>query len=302
MSLTSILEGKTFRELRTKLKEDFPKPTFYLSGDLIAPPRTKNYGVVGTAFDYLLRFYLEHKNPEAVTKTWVAEGALSELDRLFKKQSRSYFFGGRILESNEFKNIVNSQFIEAKKDYESFLKTGKFNNQLYRSSLFLAQLDVVFRASYFDPKFGIYNPEDIMDLEALTGILNEDLFPVKEKCFFNPTFGEGSKLVIGADADLILDDLLIDIKVTKFLKLPRKYFNQLIGYYILSLIGEVSKKEEDRTIKRIGIYYARHGKLWTVPIKDLGDKQKFDDFKEWFVNYIDEMIWAGRRGEKKGSS
>ncbi|GAH16716.1 unnamed protein product [marine sediment metagenome] len=47
MSLTAILRHKAFQELRTKLKEDFPKPPFDLTGELLAPPRTKNYGVNG---------------------------------------------------------------------------------------------------------------------------------------------------------------------------------------------------------------------------------------------------------------
>lgn len=301
MSLTSILGHKAFQELRTKLKEDFPKPNFDMTGDLLAPPRTKNYGGIGTAFDYLLRFYLEHKNPTAVTKRWVAEGAFSLVDSLSERSNGTLYFEGKRVKSKDFRDKVSVQLDEARQNHETFLKTGKFTDKLFRSSLLLSQLDVIFRAGYFDPNFGNYNPEDVKDLKGLTKLINDKHFVSKKKCYFNPTFGEGSMLVGGADADLILDDLLIDIKATKHLKLDRDYVNQLIGYYVLSLIGGVSTNKRARPIKRVGIYFARHGQLWTVPIKELGDKRKFDDFKDWFIEYVDESVWGGRgaRLEKK---
>lgn len=34
--------------------------------DLLAPPLTDHYWLVGTAFDYLLRFYIKFLNPKAI--------------------------------------------------------------------------------------------------------------------------------------------------------------------------------------------------------------------------------------------
>jgi hypothetical protein len=292
MSLTSILKHKAFQELRTKLKDNFPKPDFDLNGDLLAPPRTKNYGGIGTAFDYLLRFYLEYKYPKAATNGWVADRGFSNVKLLSKESTRKFYFEGKPLEAKEFRDKVSDQLDEARQHHEAFLKTGNFTDKLLRSSLLLSQLDVVFRAGRLDPNFGIYNSEDVEDLKALIRLINPEDFAAKKKCYLNPTFGDGSILVGGADADLILDDLLIDIKVTKQLKLERDHFNQLIGYYILSLIGGVSTSKRVTPIKRVGVYFARYGQLWTVPIEDLGDKKKFDDFKEWFVQYVNENRFA----------
>ena len=61
MSLTSLLENNT--ELRAKLLAEFPKPEFRLKADIKAPPLTVHYGITGTAFDYLLRFYVKKLNP-----------------------------------------------------------------------------------------------------------------------------------------------------------------------------------------------------------------------------------------------
>ena len=81
MSLTSFLNKKDVRE---KFREEFPKPTFNIKKELLAPPFTKRYGLVGTAFDYLLRFYIKYLNPSAITKPWVAERGLEILKRRYK--------------------------------------------------------------------------------------------------------------------------------------------------------------------------------------------------------------------------
>ena len=57
MSLTSFLKIK---EVKAKFRETFKKPSIKLEGEILAPPQTKNYGLVGTAFDYLMRFVLEY--------------------------------------------------------------------------------------------------------------------------------------------------------------------------------------------------------------------------------------------------
>ncbi len=74
MSLTSFLKNQDVKE---KFAQQFPMPEFNLEKEILAPPRTKRYAMVGTAFDYLLRFYLKRLNPAAVTSQWVAESSLN---------------------------------------------------------------------------------------------------------------------------------------------------------------------------------------------------------------------------------
>src|SRR5690606_2971587 len=130
------------------------------------------------------------------------------------------------------------------------------------------------------------NAEDINQLRAILSLVDKNNFTAKQKCYFNPTFGEGSMLVGGADADLIIDNTLIDIKATKHLKLERAHLNQVLGYYILSLIGGVNDNPNDRPIENIGLYFARHGELWILPVQKFGDKRKFEEFKDWFISYL----------------
>ena len=56
MSLSKFLK---IEDVRKKFQECFSKTRFAVKKEILAPPLTKNYGRVGTAFDYLLHFYLK---------------------------------------------------------------------------------------------------------------------------------------------------------------------------------------------------------------------------------------------------
>ena len=76
MSLTSLLKNK---DVKDAFKQEFKMPAVKFQADLLAPPLTNHYGLVGTAFDYLLRFHMKTLNPKAIEKRWVSESSLSLL-------------------------------------------------------------------------------------------------------------------------------------------------------------------------------------------------------------------------------
>lgn len=76
----------------------------------------------------------------------------------------------------------------------------------------------------------------------------------------NPTF-TGSRDVGGADADLIVDGCLIDIKASVQPKIDPGWLRQLAGYALLDYTDE-------RRIHSVGIYMARQGILLTWPLAD----------------------------------
>jgi hypothetical protein len=282
MSLTSIFTHPRYQELQTRLKEDFPKPYFGLTGEMDAPPRTENYSTIGTAFDYLFRFYFQHRYPETTEESWLAESVISR----FKDSGSITSFEGKNRRKRTIYNIIKQQLNEARQYYQEFLKTGIFKDDLLRSTILMAQLDCIGRSSYYPPELGIYQLEDVEDLKALTDLLNLNPSTRKIKCYPNPTFGEGTRLMFGADADFIIDDTLIEIKTIIRLELSRRTLNQLIGYYVLSLIGGVADNKNARPIKRISVYFARHGQIWDVSIEELGSKEKFEEFKDWLINFM----------------
>ncbi|MEH2321885.1 hypothetical protein [Nostoc sp.] len=106
MSLTSFLE---IPDVKAKFKAEFPKPKFDIKRELLAPqilgvhPR-----LVGTAFDYLLRFYAKYLNPQPQEDEWgwVAEGAL----KVLKRQGE-----------NQLYELANVAVAEARRNYLNFL-------------------------------------------------------------------------------------------------------------------------------------------------------------------------------------
>ena len=285
MSLTSILKEAKYRSM---FKDRFPKPECNLSGEMLACPQTKNYAIIGTAFDYILRFYIEMTNPDVKSTVWIAEHGLNEL-RL-RSGDYIYEYAGdkmRIIKNDSGESLQNEdsdicrklyldleiKYEQIRKEYKQYLNDGIMTRDLLGGSIVLAQLDGVYRARYING----FNPIDEKDIDDLENLLNVakkiDFFSTSSKCLLDPTFGQGSKLVGGADADLIIGDTLIDIKTV--MQPTQKYLDvwlQIVGYYILNMINN-----DEYKIKSIGVYFSRHGMLRTFPVNMLGDIDSFID-------------------------
>lgn len=309
MSLTSFLTNKSNQDVRDKFKQEFPKPKLSVKCEILASPLTKNYGTVGTAFDYLLRFYLEYLNPGSITRPWIAFGShfelretLQELESGTKWKDMPIWIKhnvfnllkrrglltnlplkreGLIKLIGDYYNKADTILSEAKRSHSIFLQTGKINDELIRTTLLLAQLDPILRANIIDLNIGIIDDKDIEDLRGLISIVNSNMFQAKRICLLNPNF-EYSYLVGGADSDLVVDDILIDIKTTKTLELSRSNFNQLIGYYALYKMGGIEGMPPKSYIKHLGIYFSRYGYLYLINVQDIIDETKFSNFLEWF--------------------
>jgi hypothetical protein len=295
MSLTSILKDPKNVELKEIFKSEFPRPAFNIKSEPKAPPLTKNWSIVGTAFDYLFRFYLEHlnKNSLIIKGNWVADLAYSKLlnqvSKSKKQQVSTGYLQDKVIKITDLLETINQLYNQTKLNYAQYIKTGTLTEDLISNTIFLAKLDNYFRSTIIDHDFATHNKADIEDLSKLISLVNPDNFMAKDRLYFNPTFGNGSYLVGGADADLIIDDTLIDIKVIKDAKLDREHLNQILRYYILSLYDRVSNSSSTFQIEKLGIYFARHGELWTIPTSQFGDKRKFEDFTNWFVTYVSKL-------------
>lgn len=264
MSLTSFLK---IPAVKAVFAQEFPIPMISLKGEMLARPVTKHYSLIGTAFDYLLRFNLERLNPKAITAPWVAIQGVAVASKFFSKE---YEKAKKSLE-------------EAERLYADFIKTGSVDDGgILRAAILLAQLDPIYRALVIDENMGKVEDGDMQDLTNLIKAVKPELFKCDYHCLLNPTFGEGSQLVGGADADLILDGRLIDIKTSVKMEFSREHYNQLVGYYILSRIGSIPGFEGGR-ITDMGIYYSRYGVLKTIPTKSLDEHPRIDKFTRWFT-------------------
>ncbi|MGA2973103.1 MAG: hypothetical protein ABSE39_10875 [Candidatus Bathyarchaeia archaeon] len=266
MSLTRFLN---IPEVRARFRKEFHVPATRLKANILAPPVTRNFSLVGTAFDYLLRFYLERLNPNCMKQTWVAEDAISlihDMPALFKP----------------IENKADEMLTNAKNAYEGYIKHGRMDDALVRTTVSLAQLDVIFRSGIVDSNFGKANDGDVIDLKRLIEIVPAEQFHAENVCVLNPTFGAGSELVGGADADLLIDDVLLDVKTTKEASFSQEYYNQLIGYYILWKVGGAIGSLKECKISALGIYFSRHAALHKIPTNIIEENVHLGEFIDWF--------------------
>jgi hypothetical protein len=263
MSLSSFLE--TNADVRDYLRARFPKPQDARRAPTIAPPLTNHYQVVGTAFDYLLRWWLKSHCPFATeTGPWIAELALQYFDPSRPKYAAAV-----------------SAVQDAKKHLALYVRTERPTYYLYAAALRLARLDPVFRAPVEPDAVDLaVTPDDVADLKQLLNLLPEDTLLPRKACILNPTFVM-SGLVGGADVDLVADDLMVDVKTTKDPKCWRGYFNQLLGYYLLYMLGGFAIAGRQPRIRRLGIYFARQGHLQVWRVRDIASPDRWRSAARW---------------------
>lgn len=268
MSLTSLI--KSDKELRDNIKAAFLRPKLDRNKPLLAEPLTKRYGLVGTAFDYIFRFYLEKlNNIHNESEIWIAEQAIE----LLMPNEEVYEIGLEII--NNVKELR-----------KKFIETGELSRELIRQTLRMSYIDPVFRAGVGIEYIGVdADNADIEDIERQFSLVDEKLFTANDACVLNPTFCEASKLVGGADADFVIDDKLIDIKTTKKLELKLNDFCQIIGYLLLHKISGINGRKEIE-INQLGIYYSRYGYLFLFNVKDSIDSESLQVFTEQFESSI----------------
>ena len=133
---TSFVE---LSDVKERLRLDVQKPWFRLHAELKASPLTTSYGWTGTAFDYLLRFYVEKLNPCARSTAWIAEKSLS----LVQVSCRS-----RSTLKRATRIVKNAKELYC--EYMARPREEQPDPKLVRAAIDLAQLDLVYRIGLLD--------------------------------------------------------------------------------------------------------------------------------------------------------
>lgn len=156
-------------------------------------------------------------------------------------------------------------------------------DELIESTLSLAYLDPIYRANRGHDYIGtVIDKKDIDDVRKLISIVPPDYFKAENLCMLNPTFGIASQMVGGADADIVIDDNIIDIKTTKKLEFRLRDFQQVMGYYVLHQIGGLGRLQPKPEIKKVSIYFSRYAYLHTLNLEEIINEDTFPDFVQWF--------------------
>ncbi len=286
MSLTSFLKTPG---IAARCAEFFPFEEQRFPWPTLAPRLSSNPQLIGTAFDYIVRFHLQKWSaPRKFAVEWIAATGLS-----------------RLHDSVDFQT-AKTCYERAWERLERFQNGAPCDDDLLASSLHLAQLDEVFRGAKpgfkpsFKPSFqSAVSPTDQADLRGCTALLSPARFRWEEAldCAFppllNPTFGIASALVGGADADFCAANTLFEIKTVREAKITPFMHFQLLGYCALHELASIGEEEPRRELEEVAIYFSRFGRIARFKIGALIRSPRFDDFLAWF---------AARAAEQFGNS
>jgi len=350
MSLTSLVRSKKYRELFKSIAVD--KTLFCSSNEDEPFSSTKseisstvtNAGLVGTAFDYLLRAQVaQWRNELEQSLHWTASKGLGMLlstrytlesnpgedgwmHALYPNENKEewiYFFcfpGKRIFNDEGFvaEHVLKSlkqappliaedannllqvtfRYQAVRKLWRQFIQGREISpSELISAVLFLAKLEQIYRSNWWHKLGGLkgiceeilkeVNDETHEDILMLWEIFKKQrrFFESAKRCVYNPEFGYASILVGGADADLLLDTTLVEVKTTKNPSYKWTDAAQLVGYYVLAAMAG-----KPWPINCLSLYKARFGRFEYVKTDVIRRKLNLLDFAEELIKHREEMF------------
>lgn len=261
------------------------RPRVIFDRGLQAPPLTTNHQMVGGAFGYLLRFCLQRINPQARVSAWAAEAG-AELIGVAQEAAKDKDVPTI---SRHPRGLRAAAYVaDARRRFQSYTQDARVTEELLVAAYRLAHLDVALRAGPERVNWRSINylpPDDAADLKALLKLVGEGTFRAARTCILDPRL-PASELVGGADPDFILDHCIVDVDTTHEPKLDVRDVYRLVGYYLLLGLGGIScenGKPEQYPVNSIGIYFARFGQLWKVPVREIVPPDSVPDLTKWFV-------------------
>lgn len=260
----------------------------------------KRHSLVGTVFDYL------------VGVLWSNQGDDSIVEKLFSRviermESKCVFHvsvrAGTIRRVSPLGDTeTTSSLLQSLRDlilselpFVRDRKCGKRQMDFFRGLGLLADLDAMARAAEAPaPRWASaskvrgtndlrdtlrkhYHDQFVDELQLLIEAAQEDL-PIGS-VEYNPVFGARiGQIAIGADGDLLVDNLLLELKVSVN-GFSSHHIWQLLGYAVLDA------NRGNQRIRRVGIYNPRYRICWIRPIDDLVRELggiDFEQFRRWF--------------------
>ncbi len=287
MSLTRIIENdKTVREEFSKYIRIPETPKSF---ETLVPRIIESTQVIAQAFDYLMRFHLERiHSKEMVHKiSWIASKSYTLCVNQYLKDYSLAMDAEKIKKEKRTISFLNFQLIHCTHELNKFLKKRELTDDLLDRCLFLARLDELYRIKKFNKDINKrITEEEASELRNLYFVMIKIPLIAKKHVYLNPDFGMASTLAKGADADFILDDILVDIKVHSKISITKDLIYQLIGYVMLNHLGGINKTGRPIAINYIAAYFARHGAFIKYPIEEIISKENLEILTKWFSDYL----------------
>lgn len=226
-----------------------------------------DWGAAGTAFDYRVRLLLAPQDPAG----FVAAAGARNLARRWRQPSPVAAW---------------SELVEAIADLQTEPSGGRepgahpssatvarlcgllaLYEQLYRvPAAYLTKHPLLLAGpdAGLDEHLGLVDDRLVNDVAALTLLFTESqpaLAGRHQHVVSNPIFDRSNDLG-GADADVIVDSTLLELKTVKTPVLNKITVWQILGY----LLADTTDRHE---IREVGWYFSRHGYLWRLPVEEL---------------------------------
>lgn len=336
MSLTSIIkespEIQNFLVSHIKTHPKMPETRNITFSNNVNP------SMVGTAFDYMFRFELKRKYPWAIECGWIAQNGLNRM----------------ILATHKIENAVNlprelalinwadpgeRTLAYTKSAREKYYKNPSDKNlrKLVEMCYRLSYLDLIYREDKLpsvpvpkDKLMPAPTEEEIDDIISMISkseeFINSETFADSKFIVLNPTFGDYSRLVGGADADIITSTSLIDLKTSRNLRITNYNLAQIVGYYFLlrryneerspietpydlkemkmrRLLHDMYKDGRDTLeddlfkkvkiykfpgVSEIGIFFSRYNLKYTIPIDNIYiSREDLREFERLVKDFIE---------------
>lgn len=261
-SVTTIVRmGACLRALTRALPRR-PRLTQVKSWPIQAPSTSASPSLVGTAFDYYARMVLLQRYPGSPQGSCKARRGL---DRLSTHRATA----------PAALAALEDAYARAKSSWTHASRSHGYGEDLIAACLVLAQLESAFRFPgspalaevVSDPQAALRwcNPDHsaIDDLWSLGLFMFPKLWTSGTPPFLNPDLRAGWA---HGDPDLVADDVLLDFKSTKNLKLPTTYLHQMVCYLALWRV-----QRPDHPIRSICVYYTRFGRALNLSVDEYID-------------------------------
>lgn len=231
------------------------------------------YSYLGFTFDYMCRFILQKFQYKYFNIK------VDDIYKLVAKRGydRLELEHVELLEKYKINYVGIINFIYNNYVYNNDVKIYDYS-KILPFAYNLSKLEEIYRSCSFK-EFNVsvrfpMGRDSIWILEDLLNLFIKEFdnkFKLREnnnKIIYNPNFGKYSQRIGGADADVIINDTLIDFKTTTYLNYNNCCINnlkQLVGYYLLNYLNK------GVLINTLSLYYARYGIFIE---KELTNKEK----------------------------
>ena len=322
---TGVTDFIKIDEVRQEIDSVYPNPGSDVKGDLVVANNGYSHKLVGSAFEFLCKVWLYRKCNEAICpgrhKSWELNDNDDGKWIRFAKESRIPEISVTIFEGMKWEEYEEGPSNEKEWeemneqrpdwDYRSPVQwaydedLSKIVNQFVETGM---NAEGVVKAALLDAGWkseedlqswinrGAFEEDLLTEMENLFELLREQDWADGDRLFDNPGFGK-HRYILAGEGDLLIDDLLVDVKTTENPSFTNSFWRQLLLYYLLNDVQrELYDEENVRSgrepfkgkypeISRVGVYFARYGELKTVDLDDvIEDTDIYEEFRAWIVD------------------